>query len=94
MSDCKDMLGGLSDYLDGNEQSAMCAELRRHMDGCEKCRIVVDSARRTIQLYKGDDLVEFPVEVKERLHDALREAWKRRASGKGESRGKHGSTKV
>ena len=82
MSDCKDLLGGLSDYLDGNEDSAMCAELRRHMEGCEKCRLVVDSARRTIQLYKGDDLVEFPLDVKKRLHDSLREAWKRREAEK------------
>jgi predicted anti-sigma-YlaC factor YlaD len=83
MSDCKDMLGGLSDYLDGNEQTAMCAELRRHMEGCDKCRLVVDSARRTIQLYKGDDLVEFPVEFKNRLHDTLRDAWNRRSGVKG-----------
>ena len=82
MSDCKDLLGGLSDYLDGYEDSAMCAELRRHMEGCEKCRLVVDSARRTIQLYKGDDLVEFPLDVKNRLHDSLREAWKRREAEK------------
>lgn len=82
MSDCKDMLGGLSDYLDGNEQTTMCAELRRHMEGCEKCRLVVDSARRTIQLYRGDDLVEFPVEFKNRLHDSLRDAWSRRNATK------------
>lgn len=83
MSECKDLLGGLSDYLDGNEQSAMCAELKRHMANCEKCRLVVDSTRRTIQLYKGDDLVEFPMEFKNRLHDTLRDAWKKRGTTRG-----------
>ncbi len=79
MSDCKDLLGALSEYLDGNEQSEMCATLREHMAGCDKCRLVVNTAKRTIELYRGIDVVEFPVDVKERLHGSLREAWARRA---------------
>lgn len=85
MSDCKDLLGALSDYLDGDEQSEMCRELKRHMEGCDKCRLVVDSAKRTIQLYRGEDVVEFPAEIKARLHGNLREAWARRQAMKGET---------
>jgi len=78
MSECKDLLGALSEYLDGNEQSVLCAELREHMAGCDKCRLVVDSAKRTIELYRGDEIIEFPIDVKQRLHANLREAWSRR----------------
>lgn len=75
MSECEKLLGGLSDYLDGNEQSELCAELKKHMEGCTKCRLVVDSASKTIRLYKGDDLVEFPEDSRLRLHNNLRQAW-------------------
>lgn len=75
MSDCEKLLGGLSDLLDGNEQSELCAELKIHMAGCTKCRLVVDSALKTIRLYKGDDLVEFPEDSRLRLHNSLRRAW-------------------
>jgi predicted anti-sigma-YlaC factor YlaD len=79
MSDCKDLLGALSEYLDGNEQSEMCAALRQHMAGCEKCRVVVNSAKKTIELYRESDQVgEIPVDSKLRLHRALHDAWMRR----------------
>lgn len=78
MSDCSDLLGALSEYLDGNEQSAMCAELKQHMLSCDKCRVVVDSAKRTIELYRGTEPVEFPESFRDRLHGSLAEAWKTR----------------
>lgn len=81
MSDCKDLLGALSEYLDGNEQAEMCAELRQHMAHCEKCRVVVNSAKKTIELYRDNDQVaEIPVDAKERLHHRLQVAWNQRRS--------------
>lgn len=79
MSGCKDLLGALAEYLDGNEQALVCEELRRHMATCERCRVVVDSSRKTIELFKDEDLVaEIPVESSSRIHRNLAEAWKRR----------------
>ena len=79
MSDCKDLLGALSEYLDGNEQAEMCTELRRHMATCERCRVVVDSAKRTIELYRDEDrIAEIPVDSQIRLHRTLQEAWSRK----------------
>jgi predicted anti-sigma-YlaC factor YlaD len=79
MSECKDLLGALSEYLDGNEQAEMCAELRQHMATCEKCRVVVNSAKKTIELYReSDQVAEIPVDAKARLHRNLQIAWERR----------------
>ena len=76
MSECKDLLGALSDYLDGDEQSAMCAELRRHMATCEKCRVVVNSSKRTLELYRDHTQVaEIPVDTQIRLRKTLSQAW-------------------
>jgi hypothetical protein len=77
--ECKDLLSGISEYLDGTASEALCAEIRRHMEGCENCRVVVDSARKTIAFYKGDQLVqELPPDFQVRLHGTLRDAWERR----------------
>jgi predicted anti-sigma-YlaC factor YlaD len=79
MSSCKDLLGALSEYLDGNEQAAMCAELRVHIASCDKCRVVVNSAKKTIELYReSDQVAEIPVDSKQRLHRTLQDAWSRR----------------
>lgn len=42
---CRDMLGDLSDYLDGEASDEICAEIERHMASCEDCRIVVDTLK-------------------------------------------------
>jgi anti-sigma factor RsiW len=66
---CEQMLGTLSDYIDGDLQAELCAELERHLEGCENCRVVVNTLRRTIELYKdtGEESAQLPGHVRERL---------------------------
>ena len=45
------LLGSLSDYVDGDLAEPVCAEIERHMAGCERCRVVVDTLRKTVELY-------------------------------------------
>jgi anti-sigma factor (TIGR02949 family) len=69
---CNHYLPELSDYLDGELSSELCVELERHMAECEKCRIVVDTTRKTIELYQtATDSQKAPSEVKERLYKRL-----------------------
>ena len=49
---CRDLLDGLSDYVDGEASAELCAKLRQHMADCEKCRIVVDTLSKTVKLYR------------------------------------------
>ena len=66
---CKQLLGNLSDYIDGELQEELCAELEQHMEGCEDCRIVVDTLKKTVELYKQTcEPLELPGAVKERLY--------------------------
>jgi predicted anti-sigma-YlaC factor YlaD len=48
---CHSLLDSLSDYVDGALGDELCAEIERHLEECEDCRIVVDSLRKTIYLY-------------------------------------------
>lgn len=59
----------LSEFVDGELAPELCAELEQHIAQCENCRIVVDTLRQTITLYRalGADEPELPAEVEERL---------------------------
>ena len=45
-------MGNLSEFIDGELQAELCAELEQHLEGCDNCRIVVNTLRKTIELYK------------------------------------------
>lgn len=68
---CHDMLGDLSDYLDGEASDELCAEIERHMDGCDKCRIVVDTLGKTIFLYRELPRPEMSEDARRRLYQSL-----------------------
>ncbi len=69
---CSTMLGDLSDYIDGNLQDEICAQIEEHMKTCDNCRVVVNTLRKTVELYEHcNDEVELSGEVKERLFARL-----------------------
>jgi anti-sigma factor RsiW len=71
-AECKYLLGSLSDYIDGDLSEEICAEIERHMAGCENCRIVVDSLRKTVYLYRvTSDQEALPDDVRQRLFHSL-----------------------
>jgi len=72
---CRTLLERLGDDLVGDEVSGPCARLSRHLASCPDCRLVYDTTRRTVGLYRKDDLPRMPHLVEVRLHDVLREAW-------------------
>jgi anti-sigma factor RsiW len=69
---CNTLLGDLSDYIDGNLHAEICAQIEEHMKTCDNCRVVVNTLRKTVELYEQcSDSVEIPGEVKERLFAKL-----------------------
>ncbi|HNR46389.1 MAG TPA: anti-sigma factor [Anaerolineaceae bacterium] len=69
---CCDFLDSLGDYVDGELSPALCAELEQHMAECERCRIVVDTLKLTVEIYHTPaDAAEAPPEVRQRLFARL-----------------------
>ncbi len=68
---CRHLLDKLSDYLDGTTSAEMCAEIESHLAGCGDCRVVVDTLRRTIDLYHHLPDPELPAAARERLYKSL-----------------------
>lgn len=68
---CHDLLDGLSDYLDGEASAELCAEIQRHMAGCDKCRVVVDTLGKTVKLYRRLPRPDMTEAARERLYKVL-----------------------
>lgn len=64
---CKEMLGKLSEYIDGELEAELCAKIEQHVAECSNCNIVVDTLRRTVTLYHDHGHEPLPEEVKQRL---------------------------
>jgi anti-sigma factor RsiW len=72
-SNCRSLLGSLSDYVDGTLSQELCAEIENHLSECHNCHVVVDTLRKTISLYhqSATEAGEVPAMVKERLFRIL-----------------------
>lgn len=68
---CTEMLAELSDYIDGELEERLCAEIEAHMRNCPDCQVMVDTLRKTIVLYRTHGQVEMPSEVRQRLYAIL-----------------------
>ena len=68
---CKQLLDELSEYLDGNVQDDVRSHLDKHVSECPNCWVVVDTTKRTLQIYKGMDPQPIPDELHARLMKAL-----------------------
>jgi len=69
---CGELIGSLSDYIDGELEQALCDEIERHVRGCEDCRVVVDTLKKTIYLYhETSSKTAMPSSVRERLFHRL-----------------------
>lgn len=71
MLTCKEFLQELSDFLDESVDADLRSRLDAHLNACHNCFIVLDTTRRTIQVYKGVDAQPIPEEVHVRLMRAV-----------------------
>ena len=76
---CKKVILELSSYLDGVLDSTMRSDLEQHLSHCTDCRIVVDTCRKTIQIFCNSEPVPLPEDVRTRLHTSLLERIRRNA---------------
>ena len=68
---CSDFLKELNDFLDGSVDPKLMAELKEHMTWCHHCYVVLDTTKKTIQIYKENQVYELPEGVRSRLHSAI-----------------------
>jgi anti-sigma factor RsiW len=69
-------LAQLGDYIDGELEQSLCAQIEQHLAGCDDCRVLVDTTRKTVLLYRQhgqQNQVELPADITSRLWQTLEE---------------------
>ena len=68
---CTDFLAKLTDFFDGNIEPDLMSEVTEHLGQCHHCEVVVDTTRKTIEVYRGNEIYDFPDDLSVRLRAAV-----------------------
>lgn len=71
MLTCKQFLQELNDYLDPSIDPETKRHLESHVAACPNCFVVVDTTKKTLQVYKGMEPQAVPEDLKKRLLAAV-----------------------
>ncbi|MGB6470937.1 MAG: zf-HC2 domain-containing protein, partial [Candidatus Acidiferrales bacterium] len=67
---CKTLVVELESYLDQELDAELRAEIEQHLGKCKKCRVIVDTTQKTIQIFCNSEPAPLPVDTRDRLHQA------------------------
>lgn len=73
---CREFLEILDDVIDESIAAETRAEIEGHLKKCGHCEVVLDTTRKTIEIYRCNDIYELPTDVSERLHAKIMERCK------------------
>lgn len=68
---CKSVFHELCDFLDGELDASTVEEIKVHLDHCQDCRLLVDTTRKTIEIFCNAEPLPLPQGLRDRLHNAL-----------------------
>ena len=71
MLTCKQFLQELNDYLDETVDVELRHKIEVHITECPNCFVILDTTKKTIQVYKGMQPQALPEDVQERLLRAV-----------------------
>jgi len=68
---CKEFLQELNEYLDENIDVELRRKLEAHINACPNCFVILDTTKKTVQVYKGMEAQVIPQDVHTRLMAAI-----------------------
>ncbi len=78
---CRQLIDKISEYLDGELDPELVRELEHHLEHCEDCRIVVDTTRKTVEIFYNAEPAALPGNVHERLNQMFTQMFRKGESG-------------
>lgn len=70
---CQDLVSSLSEYVDGELKGELCEELEKHLEHCHNCQVVVNTLKKTIELYRdSSDYDQMPDPARKELYARLK----------------------
>ena len=71
MVTCAEVLRELSNFIDGDIDPKLRAEIETHLRGCHRCSVMLDSTRKTLKIVGYERVFEIPAGYSDRLHKFL-----------------------
>jgi hypothetical protein len=68
---CSEFLAELDDLIDETVVGTLRVDLEQHLRECDHCVITLSTTRKTIEVYRRNELYELPVELRARLQAAI-----------------------
>ena len=68
---CTEFIAQLDDFLDARVSASLRADLEEHLRTCEHCVITLNTTRKTIEVYRSNELYELPNALRDRLQKAI-----------------------
>ncbi len=68
---CAELQAYLPEYLDEQAKESICRAIEEHLAACDHCRIVIDTIKKTIALYRDAPPETVPDQVHQRLIKVL-----------------------
>jgi hypothetical protein len=68
---CAEFLKELNEFLDGDLDPKLKAELDSHLTWCYNCFVVCDTTKKTIKIYKESQIYELPEDTRSKLQTAI-----------------------
>jgi anti-sigma factor RsiW len=68
---CTEFLALLDDLIDDEVTAETRTELQQHLHGCDHCEVTLSTTRKTIEIYRSNELYDLPADLRERLHAAI-----------------------
>jgi hypothetical protein len=68
---CNDFLKEMTDYLEGTADVAVKLELEEHLHWCHDCEVVMNTTKKTIEIYRDNQIYELPENLRVKLHQAI-----------------------
>lgn len=68
MVSCEHVLNELSNFIDGDIDPGLRAEIEIHLKMCRRCSVLQDSLRKMLVIVADERTFEIPIGYSERLH--------------------------
>jgi anti-sigma factor RsiW len=71
MMECKDVISNLSCHIDGDGSAELRKAIEEHIVRCRRCRVILDTTKRTLRIVADAEPFEVPLAVSARLYTRL-----------------------
>ena len=67
--DCENAVKNLNAYIDNELDIEHCSEIEDHIQNCPNCQVVINTLKKTIDIYRTDGKkTHLPSDVRKRLY--------------------------